>query len=47
MFESVCDCNLCNLKRRKSDFLDLYINGILIKKLKIGGHFGKKINGGH
>ena len=25
MYESVIDCNLCNIKQRKSGFLQLYI----------------------
>ena len=25
MYESVYDCSLCNIKQRKSDFLQLYI----------------------
>ena len=42
VYENVCDCNLCNIKRRKYDFGNYILNGILIKKLQIGGHFAKK-----
>ena len=41
VYEKVYDCNLCNIKRRKYDFGNYILNGILIKKLQIGGHFAK------
>ena len=40
--ENVYDCNLCNIKRRKYDFGNYTLNGILIKKRQIGGQFAKK-----
>ena len=48
VYENVYDCSLCNIKRRKYDFGNYILNGIVIKKLQIGGHFAKKmINCGH
>ena len=41
VYENVYDCNLCSIKQRMYDFGNYMLNGILIKKLQIGGHFVK------